>query len=190
MAGEEGAIPAPAAYQYVVLIVLTCLSGMFSGLNLGLMSLTVEDLNIIISSSSDAQQVKFAERILPLRKRSDPVDSLEPHRTTVSACGCLLRWLSGQGQHAVVHPFDRQHRGECNAFCPDGSDLDVHLWVGHCWSLTQPSTTLGAYRHLWRDHSAVSMLAPCSPDRGAHPANHVLLRTSHGYSRISDFGHP
>ena len=68
--GEEK--PArPAAYQWIVLLVLTCLSGMFSGLNLGLMSLTVEDLNIIVMSSEDPQVVKYAQSILPLRRRGN-----------------------------------------------------------------------------------------------------------------------
>ena len=44
---------------------------MFSGLNLGLMSLTVEDLNIIIASSDNAQQIQFAKTILPLRRRGN-----------------------------------------------------------------------------------------------------------------------
>jgi len=44
---------------------------MFSGLNLGLMSLTVEDLNIIIASSDDAQQIRFAKTILPMRRRGN-----------------------------------------------------------------------------------------------------------------------
>lgn len=61
----------PAPYAWAVLFVLTCLSGIFSGLNLGLMSLTVEDLNIVINSSSDAQQIRDAKRILPLRKRGN-----------------------------------------------------------------------------------------------------------------------
>jgi len=70
MAGE-GAPPAPEAYQWILLLVLTCLSGVFSGLNLGLMSLTIEDLNIIIDSSEDAQQVAHAKTILPLRRRGN-----------------------------------------------------------------------------------------------------------------------
>ena len=62
---------APGWYAWLVLVVLTCLSGIFSGLNLGLMSLTVEDLNIVIRSSKDPQQVEHAKRILPLRKKGN-----------------------------------------------------------------------------------------------------------------------
>ena len=61
----------PAPYAWAVLVVLTCLSGCFSGLNLGLMSLTVEDLNIIIDSSDDETQVRHAKRIKPLRQRGN-----------------------------------------------------------------------------------------------------------------------
>lgn len=61
----------PEAYMWVVLIVFSMLSGIFSGLNLGLMSLTVEDLNIIIKSSDDPGQVRNASLILPVRKRGN-----------------------------------------------------------------------------------------------------------------------
>ena len=61
----------PPLYSWAVLLILTCLSGVFSGLNLGLMSLTVEDLNIVINSSTDRQQVSDAKRILPLRERGN-----------------------------------------------------------------------------------------------------------------------
>ena len=62
---------APDWYAYVVLVVLTCLSRIFSGLNLGLMSLTVEDLNIVLRSSDDPRQIAHAKKILPLRKRGN-----------------------------------------------------------------------------------------------------------------------
>ena len=62
---------APPGYAWAVLVILSCLSGIFSGLNLGLMSLTVEDLNIVINSSNDPQQVRNAKKILPLRKRGN-----------------------------------------------------------------------------------------------------------------------
>ena len=61
----------PPAYSWFVLVILTCLSGMFSGLNLGLMSLTVEDLNIIVNSSKTQKQISDAKRILPLRKHGN-----------------------------------------------------------------------------------------------------------------------
>ena len=60
----------PPIYSWFTLI-MSCLSGIFSGLNLGLMSITVEDLNIIINSSHDRRQVRYAKRILPLRRRGN-----------------------------------------------------------------------------------------------------------------------
>ena len=57
----------PPPHAWIILFILTSLSGLFSGLNLGLMSLTVEDLNIVINSSKDKQMVSHAKRILPLR---------------------------------------------------------------------------------------------------------------------------
>ena len=52
-------------------VVLICLSGLFSGLNLGLMSFAEEDLKILIEGSSDPSEVKDAKRILPLRQRGN-----------------------------------------------------------------------------------------------------------------------
>lgn len=73
VAAAAGMCPAaaPPVYAWIVLVVLTSLSGIFSGLNLGLMSLTVEDLNIIIRSSSVPKQIAHAHKILPLRRRGN-----------------------------------------------------------------------------------------------------------------------
>ena len=51
--------------------VLILLSGLFSGLNLGLMSLTEDDLRVVIEGSQDHQEVRWAKRILPLRRRGN-----------------------------------------------------------------------------------------------------------------------
>jgi len=61
----------PQFYAWVTLIVLSMLSGTFSGLNLGLMSLTEDDLNVIIDGSTDPKEVKWAKKILPLRKKGN-----------------------------------------------------------------------------------------------------------------------
>ena len=61
----------PPWFTWCVLIILNALSGTFSGLNLGLMSLTEEDLSIVIESSTDPREVQYARRILPLRKRGN-----------------------------------------------------------------------------------------------------------------------
>ena len=52
-------------------VILIILSGLFSGLNLGLMSFAEEDLKILIEGSSDPSEVKDAKRILPLRQRGN-----------------------------------------------------------------------------------------------------------------------
>lgn len=51
--------------------VLVALSGLFSGLNLGLMSFTPDDLLIVIDGSEDPHEVKNAKAILRVRKRGN-----------------------------------------------------------------------------------------------------------------------
>ena len=50
---------------------LVGMSGIFSGLNLGLMSFTEEDLRVVIEGSDDPADVANAKRIRPLRKRGN-----------------------------------------------------------------------------------------------------------------------
>ena len=52
-------------------VVLVMLSGLFSGLNLGLLSFTDEDLRLIIESSDSATEIRHAKLIRPLRKRGN-----------------------------------------------------------------------------------------------------------------------
>ena len=52
-------------------IVLVAFSGLFSGLNLGLMSFSAEDLKIIIKGSGDPDERVWAQKILPLRDRGN-----------------------------------------------------------------------------------------------------------------------
>jgi metal transporter CNNM len=52
------------------IVLLVCLSGLFSGLTLGLLSLDKVGLEIVIGSGS-AQDSKYAKRIYPLRKRGN-----------------------------------------------------------------------------------------------------------------------
>mmetsp|Transcript_106900 Transcript_106900/g.212279 ORF Transcript_106900/g.212279 Transcript_106900/m.212279 type:complete len:416 (+) Transcript_106900:43-1290(+) len=61
----------PAVYLWIVLVVLNMLSGIFSGLNLGLMSLAEDDLILVINSSTDPKEVRDAKKILPVRKHGN-----------------------------------------------------------------------------------------------------------------------
>jgi len=61
----------PPVYSWFVLLILSMLSGTFSGLNLGLMSLAEDDLNIVINGSSDPKEIRDAKKILPVRKRGN-----------------------------------------------------------------------------------------------------------------------
>ena len=55
----------------LIAVVLVMLSGLFSGLNLGLMSFADEDLRIVIEGSPDDQEKRDAARIKPLRERGN-----------------------------------------------------------------------------------------------------------------------
>ena len=69
--GEYQAILGSMTSDLIFAAVLIALSGLFSGLNLGLMSFSEEDLQIVIDGSPDHKERQNANRILPLRKRGN-----------------------------------------------------------------------------------------------------------------------
>ena len=71
-------------------VVLVGFSGMFSGLTLGLMSLSMEGLDIIVNGGNP-EEAKWAERILPLRKSGNLLlCTLLLGNTLVNACISIL----------------------------------------------------------------------------------------------------
>ena len=60
----------PAWVTYVFILTLCCLSGLFSGLTLGLLGLDPIGLEVIASGDND-RLAWCAEKILPLRKKGN-----------------------------------------------------------------------------------------------------------------------
>ena len=60
-----------AIIQLTAALVLLVFSGLFSGLNLGLMSFTYDDLGLVIAGSNDPDEVRYATRIRVLRKHGN-----------------------------------------------------------------------------------------------------------------------
>jgi len=60
----------PVHYQVIVLVILLCLSGTFSGLNLGLMALDPQQLKILIEAG-DPDEKKYAKKVLPCRQQGN-----------------------------------------------------------------------------------------------------------------------
>ena len=66
--GQETILPIPS--QIILIIILLCLSGTFSGLNLGLMALDPQQLRILIEGGNPKEK-KWAKKVLPCRERGN-----------------------------------------------------------------------------------------------------------------------
>jgi len=88
----------------VLAVVLIMLSGLFSGLNLGLMSLTEDDLRLIINGSDTPTEVRHAKRLIPLRKRGNLLlCTLLLGNTLVNAMIAIL--LDGLSGSPIIGPL-------------------------------------------------------------------------------------
>eukprot|EP00602_Paraphysomonas_sp_CaronLab_P000396 CAMPEP_0185032998 /NCGR_PEP_ID=MMETSP1103-20130426/21585_1 /TAXON_ID=36769 /ORGANISM="Paraphysomonas bandaiensis, Strain Caron Lab Isolate" /LENGTH=635 /DNA_ID=CAMNT_0027569117 /DNA_START=55 /DNA_END=1959 /DNA_ORIENTATION=- len=68
--GESSAFEVPAPFNYILIMLLVCLSALFSGLTLGLLGLDVIGLEIIIGGDNDILK-RCAKEILPIRKKGN-----------------------------------------------------------------------------------------------------------------------
>mmetsp|Transcript_7823 Transcript_7823/g.14373 ORF Transcript_7823/g.14373 Transcript_7823/m.14373 type:complete len:658 (+) Transcript_7823:77-2050(+) len=57
--------------EWLLIVILVCLSALFSGLTLGLMSLDLIGLEIVIGGSPDSADAKYAKKIQPVRRKGN-----------------------------------------------------------------------------------------------------------------------
>ena len=93
----------PLWIQIVVILVLLVFSGLFSGLNLGLMSLDKTELDIMINSGTPREK-RYAKAIQPLRKRGNFLlcTILLGNVLVNNTLAILLDDLTGSGLSAVI----------------------------------------------------------------------------------------
>jgi metal transporter CNNM len=97
---EKGRLPFAA--KICLILMLFIVSGFFSGLNLGLMSMSVNDLRLI-AESEDASLRYYARRVLPLRRRGNYLlCSIVLANVLVNSLGTVLLDSLVHGLFAVI----------------------------------------------------------------------------------------
>jgi metal transporter CNNM len=93
----------PLGLEIFFIIILLFLSGLFSGLNLGLMSLDTTELKIVIEVGTETEQ-KYARAIMPLRSRGNMLlcTVLLGNVIVNSTLTILLDGVLGSGLFAVL----------------------------------------------------------------------------------------
>ena len=92
----------PFAAKICLILMLFIVSGFFSGLNLGLMSMSVNDLRLI-AESEDSSLRYYARRVLPLRKRGNYLlCSIVLANVLVNSLGTVLLDSLVHGLFAVI----------------------------------------------------------------------------------------
>ena len=146
-----------------IIVVTFCLllSGMFSGLNLGLMSLDKTELKIVINCGSEAEREVSSARLF------------------VHSCQllkCLVRQSYSAGEKTGQLPPLLHPAGKCP--CQQFSDNrpGLHDWGRRCAGCRLINSR---HRHLRRDHPSVHLLQTRVGGGGAHHLADQVVHAAH-----------